>query len=152
MTTGSITWHVTKFGLPENADGIITARVWLTLNGVDYPRALWWDLPISVVSAAVTAYTEIANGENEAFSFFFEGSYYLYYRRTEADEPTVYIEANCDSDENNPVSIAVGEVPMEQLRTALVQVAHETLAAICDKPFTEKEVAIMNEILEALNA
>ncbi|RZU52465.1 hypothetical protein EV385_4330 [Krasilnikovia cinnamomea] len=152
MVTTSIDWHVTNFCFPGAADGIITCDVWLTLGGVDYPVERWSDFAISVVSSAVTAYTEIADGENEAWSYFFDGSYYLYYRRTEADEPTVYIEANCDRDEDNPVSIAVGEVRLEQLRTALAHVVQEILTAVRGKPYTEKDVEIMDRKMADLNA
>ncbi|MEV6596071.1 hypothetical protein AB0M36_04305 [Actinoplanes sp. NPDC051346] len=143
LNAAMITWHITEVSPPATADGITTSRVWLTLDGVDFPCARWADLPMSVVGAAVAAYTNLLNGEGEVFSYFFEGSYYLYYRRVDADEPRVYIEANRDDDPDNPVSIAVGEVLLDQFRSALASAVHELANTLQGKPHTEEDMELV---------
>lgn len=117
-------WHVTDVGAPRTpADEYVSSKVWFTLHGVDFPGAGWSDDPLPTLSTAVIAYESIRDGEPEAFSYFFDGPYYLYYRRTDSPHPTVYIEANCDRDENAVYSVVTGELTLEELRDALLAAA-----------------------------
>ncbi|GAA2708797.1 hypothetical protein [Actinoplanes palleronii] len=137
---GPITWRVAGMRTPATADGIVTGRVWLTLHGVDFPGSDWSDFPLSVLGSAVTAYAALRDGEPDAFSYIFDGSYFLYYRRTGAAEPTVHIEANCDEDEENVYSIATGEVLLDDLRAALLDGLRVMRAQIDGRPHTEEAV------------
>jgi hypothetical protein len=148
----SITWHVADVTAAATADGVTTGSVWLVLDGTAFPESGWWDLPVSVLSTAVHSYRqlidgpvdeELADDEAETSSYFFEGSYYLAYRRVEGDTAKVYLEANCDKDEDNPVSIAVGPVLLTDLRDALARAVDELLGALEGEPHAGEDVAIL---------
>ncbi|MEU4779133.1 hypothetical protein [Micromonospora sp. NPDC023633] len=144
-------WHVANVRAPTTVDGTITGAVWLTLHGIDFPEAGWTDLPLSVLSSAVTAYETICGGEPEAFSYVFDGPYFLYYRRTGAREPTVYIEANCDRDEDVVVSISTGEAPLEELRGTLLKAIEALYAEIKAEPYADGSVRVAAELIATLS-
>lgn len=144
-------WHVADVKTPATADGIVIGTVWFTLHGVDFPEAGWTDFPISVLSSAVTAYEDIRSGELEAFSYIFDGPYFLYYRRTDASEPTVCIEANCDRDENAVVSLSTGEVPLRKLRGTLLSAVETLHAEIAAKPCADDSVHIAARLIATLS-
>lgn len=146
------TYHVADITAAATAGSVTTGRVWLVLDGSAFPDSGWWDLPVSVLSTAVLSYRrlmdgpvdeEFADSEAETSSYFFEGSYYLAYRRIEGDTTKVYLEANCDTDEDNPVSIAVGEVLLTDVRDALARAVDDVLGALEGKPHAAEDVAIL---------
>ncbi|MFI5912048.1 hypothetical protein [Dactylosporangium sp. NPDC051541] len=145
-------WHVVDVKPPPTADRLATGAVWFTLHGVAFPEAGWTDLPVSVLSSAVTAYEDISRGAPDAFSYFFDGPYFLYYHRTDAPEPTVHIEANCDRDEHAVISLATGEVPLKDLRDALLNAVESLQAAIAATPHAEASTRITAKLIAKLTA
>lgn len=145
-------WNVAGIEAPATADGIVSGAVWFTLNGVDFPWTGWADLPLSVLGSAVTAYEAIQGGELEAFSYLFDGPYFMYYRRTEASEPTVYIEANCDRDEDAVVSLVTGEIPLKSLRSTLLSAVRTLHAEIVAKPYSDESVRIAAKLIAMLSS
>ncbi|WP_157411170.1 MULTISPECIES: hypothetical protein [Actinoplanes] len=119
---------------PDSPDGVVTGRVWLTLKGVEFPFEAWSDFPASVISSAVNAYSSIVSGDSEAFSYVFDGPYFLYYQYEATGDPLMYIEANCDRDENEVQSVVVGAVRLDEWRTALLHAVALIQAEIAGKP------------------
>ncbi|MFC3384398.1 hypothetical protein [Couchioplanes azureus] len=134
---------------PSSADGIVTADVWLTLDGVAFPENRWNDFSIAVLSSATTAYEEIAHGAPDAFSYFFDGPFYLYYRRIAGG--LVAVEANTDKG-GVPKTLAAGDIEIEPWRTTLLAATEATLEAMSGKPHTEEPHDIMQRIKEVLQA
>ncbi|WP_203924955.1 hypothetical protein [Rugosimonospora africana] len=144
-------WNVAEIKAPATADGIVSGAVWFTLHGVDFPATGWTDLPLSVLGSAVTAYGAIHGGELEAFSYIFDGPYFMYYRRIDASEPTVYIEANCDRDEDRVVCLSTGEIPLEELRSTLLRAVETLHAEIVAKPYAGDSIQIAAKLIATLS-
>ncbi|MGP3956479.1 hypothetical protein ACTWPT_10815 [Nonomuraea sp. 3N208] len=54
----------------------VAGRVWVSIDGVDFPGARWTDSPISVLGSLEAAIRDVRRGEvGEAY--FFDGPYYL---------------------------------------------------------------------------
>lgn len=95
--------------LLSGIDAPLVGRAWININGIMYPGEGWSDFISSVLGTIVAAMQELTNGKNDAYSYFFEGPYYIYYRRIESSDFRVYVEANCDRTEP-PVCLSSTEV------------------------------------------
>jgi hypothetical protein len=70
-----------ELDIPMRAGDVPAGRIWMVLDGIDFPDERWSDFPISVLGSAVDAVAGLAAGGMEAFSYFFDGPYYVYYKK-----------------------------------------------------------------------
>ncbi|MBB2947767.1 hypothetical protein FB565_007538 [Actinoplanes lutulentus] len=145
-------WQVADIGGPRTpTDEYVSSRVWFTLRGIDFPETGWHDDPLPTLSTAAAAYESIRDGEPEAFSYFFDGPYFLYYRRIDTSPPTVYIEGNCDGDPDDVFSVTTGEMLLEELRHTLYEAARVLHAEIADKKHIDTSVQLAADLVDRLS-
>jgi hypothetical protein len=122
---------------PSDIDALATAgelmpgAVWAVVAGRDFPAAGWTDLPVSVLSSAVGALHELHNGAPDAFSYFFDGPHYLYYRPCPDDPGAVRVDAV--SDDGTPTALASTRLRWDELRDALARTIDSLLADLADR-------------------
>jgi hypothetical protein len=90
-----------------------TGTVFMILDGSAVPRDGWSDFPVAVLGAAIEAYRQLAAGAAEAYSNFFDGSYYVWYTRAGTNED-IRIEAWTDVEEP-PELLASATVPLADI-------------------------------------
>lgn len=133
------------------AEDAPAGRIWMVLGGVDFPDERWSDFPISVLGSAVDALTGLAGGEMEAFSYFFDGPYYVYYKRLAPDSDLVRVEATTDRS-GTPELLAVTEVRLGDLWSALLQAAESSLASGAERKLAEGVDGPVERMVETLRA
>ncbi|KUL30961.1 hypothetical protein ADL15_23725 [Actinoplanes awajinensis subsp. mycoplanecinus] len=141
------------------ADDLVSSRVWITVDGVAFPDAGWWDLPLSVIGSALAAYAELRDGGfqedlpediAQASSYFFDGPFALAYRRTADAEPVIYLEGNRENHEGELESLVAGEMPLESFRVALLGAAQILHAEVVTRGHLDEQVRIAAGIVTGL--
>lgn len=91
---------------------LVSAPIWLVLDGTAVPEVDWYDAPLSVLGSMGAAVTELlAEGFGELY--FFEGSYFVQFDATA--DGAVEVTAADDSDEDAVRVLATVTVPVADL-------------------------------------
>ncbi|NGM15038.1 hypothetical protein [Verrucosispora sioxanthis] len=113
--------------IPESPSG----RAWFVLDGVSFPGEDWFDFPLSMLGSAFDAYLELMRGAPEAVSYVFDGPFNLNYQRSASvSEASVKISAYSEDDEVGQSLKAETEVPLPELRSALMESAELMAVAL----------------------
>ncbi|MEH0975063.1 hypothetical protein V6U77_28410 [Micromonospora sp. CPCC 205546] len=108
------------FRSKSGSGGPIAGRVWFIVGEIAFPELGWCDFPASVWCSAVEAFSELSQGANEAFSYFFDGPYYLYFKKSSISGDVIEVEASTDR-AGVPELLASTSLRLNELRTALLR-------------------------------